>query len=428
MQPIPKYKARRYAVLCAIVALALSCSSSQLSYSYWNPYARDALVKVVTENGNRGALYTAASRPYIVLDWDNTSIMNDCAANLFVYQIDRLAYKLTPAEFSRVIRTGIPNLYRHFAGRHRTVNGAVITPHQVFSDLDAHYLKLTQMMKTMEPGELKLTDVFQDFKAKMIFLYYALDDTFGADISYKWTMYLFVNYTPDELVQIATQSHIYNLDRPLSIITFTSPPDMRTRAGGVSAIHRQGVRIQLGILDLVQLCKKHGIDVYVCTASLEDIVAAFACNPLFEYDIPRDNVIGMRLATRDGRYIPSYQPNYAFNYRKGKRENVSELIAKTRGGRGPLIVGGDSDGDWEMLSGFGDTRAGLILNKFRDGSGIAVGSFNAARSQQMKDPAPRYLLQGRNENTGEWVPRMEVLLLGEENSEENYKLIQLPKK
>jgi len=417
----------RWALLIAVSAAA-ACSSTQLEYPLWNPYARDAIERVIVENGKRAPNYTGDARPYIVLDWDNTSIMNDCAGNLFVYQIDRLAYKLTPAEFSRVIRTGIPNLYRTFPAKHRNKAGAAVTPFQVFADVDAHYQKLAQLMKTMDAAEIKLTDVFQDFKAKMLFLYYALDHAFGADVSYKWAMYLFVNYTPDELRQFATESHIHNLDLPLRAVTFASPPEMKTRAGAVSAVHRQGVRIQLGILDLVRACERNGVDVFICTASLDEIVIAFASNPLFEYNIPRENVIGMRLQTRDGRYMAAYQQNYAFNYRKGKRDNVSELIAKSRGGRGPVIVGGDSDGDWEMLSGFGDTKTGLILNKYREGNGIAVGAFNAARAQRMKEPAPRYVLQGRNENTGEWAPRMEVLLLGDEDDEDNYKLIQLPKK
>ncbi|MCP4131365.1 MAG: haloacid dehalogenase-like hydrolase, partial [bacterium] len=88
-------------VLLTAASLTLSCKKTgTLSYPGWNPYAREAIQKIIDEHGIKGAKYDPENRPYIVLDWDNTSIFNDCAHNLFVYQIDRVAFKLTPKEFS----------------------------------------------------------------------------------------------------------------------------------------------------------------------------------------------------------------------------------------------------------------------------------------------------------------------------------------
>ncbi|MCP4131781.1 MAG: haloacid dehalogenase-like hydrolase, partial [bacterium] len=150
---------------------------------------------------------------------------------------------------------------------------------------------------------------------------------------------------------------------------------------------------------------------------------AIACNPKYGYGIPEENIIGMRLALTDGKLMAKYRDNYEFNYREGKKKNVENIFARARGGKGPLIVAGDADTDWEMMSQFKDTRLGLILNRYKSGKGIARGAAQAVEAQEKKEGNPRYVLQGRNENTGKWVTGMKVLLLGEVDEAENYKLL-----
>lgn len=100
---------------------------------------------------------------------------------------------------------------------------------------------------------------------------------------------------------------------------------------------------------------------FVVSASLEDVVAAFATLPKYGYDLPRNHVFGLRLAQDDGRLVARYLEGWPLLHGPGKVELIRrELVS--RFGRGPALVFGDSDGDFNMLSEFEDTEVGLIVN------------------------------------------------------------------
>lgn len=61
-----------------------------------------------------------------------------------------------------------------------------------------------------------------------------------------------------------------------------------------------------------------------------------------------------------------YRQGWPLVYGPGKVELIrSELVP--RFGRGPAIVFGDSDGDFNMLTEFADPEAGLIVNRLKGG-------------------------------------------------------------
>ena len=75
-----------------------------------------------------------------------------------------------------------------------------------------------------------------------------------------------------------------------------------------------------------------------------------------------------------------------------------ELVAKK--GYGPALVAGYSDGDAWMLKDCADTQIGVIVNR-RKSAAAAIGKSGA-----------RFILQGRNENTGIFMPDEKTLKLG----------------
>ncbi|MCP4136868.1 MAG: haloacid dehalogenase-like hydrolase, partial [bacterium] len=273
-----------------------------------------------------GAKYDPENRPYIVLDWDNTSIFNDCAHNLFVYQIDRVAFKLTPKEFSKIIRKGITFPRKPFPAEYRNQNGRAITPEMICRDLESHYEYLFENFKVNAASRvvekdliiMHKGDIFQDFKAKMIFYFSALHEAYPPRASYEWALFSFVNYTPAEVRAFAEYGHSYNLRLPLKMVTVSSPSDFTTKTGPVSVSYKQGITLQDGIKDLIRTAQANKIDMMVCSTSLESVVKAIACNPKYGYGIPEENIIGMRLALTDGKLMAKYRDNYEFNYREGK--------------------------------------------------------------------------------------------------------------
>ena len=146
--------------------------------------------------------------------------------------------------------------------------------------------------------------------------------------------------------------------------------------------------------------RANGIDVYVSTASLEDVVGVFASNPKYGFNVARENVLGLRLE-RDGEVFKNaYLKNWPLNWGPGKTEVIKrELVA--RKGYGPIFVAGDSDGDYDMLRDFPDTKLSVIVNRMKKGK---IGELSKLAAAQLQAPQPRYLLQGRQESTGNWLP------------------------
>ncbi|MEM5332445.1 haloacid dehalogenase-like hydrolase, partial [Paraburkholderia sp. JHI2823] len=72
--------------------------------------------------------------------------------------------------------------------------------------------------------------------------------------------------------------------------------------------------------------RANGIDVYVSTASLDDVVRVFAGNPNYGYGVPPENVIGMRLEMQDGKYASRYKAGWHFNYGPGKTVGIRGVL------------------------------------------------------------------------------------------------------
>lgn len=74
----------------------------------------------------------------------------------------------------------------------------------------------------------------------------------------------------------------------------------------------------------------------------------------------------------------------------------------------PLLSAGDSDGDYEMLSGFPGMKMSLIWNRSKGGD---IGKLYLQAIKQAGSDFPRYILQGRNEKNGSAIPGTESILL-----------------
>ena len=146
--------------------------------------------------------------------------------------------------------------------------------------------------------------------------------------------------------------------------------------------------------------RANGIDVFVSTASLDDVVRVFASHPNYGYGVAPENVIGLRLEMNNGAYSSTYRQGWHFNWGPGKTIGIQNEL-KSKKGYDPLIVFGDSDGDAWMLRDFKGTQVGVIVNRMKKGE-IGIDSQMAAASLGARDA--RLILQGRDENTGLMLP------------------------
>lgn len=91
--------------------------------------------------------------------------------------------------------------------------------------------------------------------------------------------------------------------------------------------------------DLIELLKKNGFEIWIVTASPEAMYQLFLSE---ELKIPITNIVGIKSVVRDGIITDEIVPPVAQD--KGKKEAIETFIQDR-----PLLVGGNSRGDKEMI-------------------------------------------------------------------------------
>lgn len=350
----------------------------------WNPKNIEKLEYLIENNKNKGN--------YAVFDWDYTSIYQDTQENLFRYQIDNLKFKMTPEEFKIAIRKDIPK--DKFADGYENVNGEKINIDKIGEDLDKDYVFLYENYikdGKMTLKEIKRTEEFKDFRGKLAFLYEAIGGTFSHDIAYPWVLYQFTGMTPTEVKTLAKEANDFGIGNKLGKYILESSDKLTGKAGKVSYIYKSGLRTQSETANLFNALKNNGIEVYIVSASLEDVVEVFATDPSYGYNLSEDKVFGMRLEMKDGKYTTEYKKDYPQTQTKGKVQTINKFIKPNHEGKEPILVAGDSSGDYNMLTEFNSTEVLLIMKR------------KGKLDDLIKDP--RAIVQQRNSQTGLFIPK-----------------------
>ena len=369
--------------LFLFLLVALSLSAANLDELRWVPKNREALSKLIDENKNKGN--------YVVFDWDYTSIYQDTQENLFRYQIDNLKFKATPEEFSKAIRKDIP--LDNFAKGYENVKGQPINITKIANDLDKRYAFLYENYiknQKMSLEKIKATEEFKDFRGKLAFLYEAIGGSFSHDVAYPWVLYLFDNMSVAEVQKLAKEANDFGIGNKLGKYVIESSDKLTGEAGKVSHQYKSGLRVQSETANLLHEFEKNGIKVYIVSASLEDIVKVFANDKSYGYNLSADSVYGMRLEMNGNKYKAEYKHGYPQTQTKGKVEIINKFLKPKHGGKDPILVAGDSEGDFNMLSEYKGTKILLLMKRKGKLDNLA------------KDK--RALIQTRSEETGLFVP------------------------
>ena len=389
--------------------------ATQLITGNWAPATRARIQAVIDENANQGK--------YVVFDFDNTSVIFDIQEALLIYQIENLQFKIDPADMEAVLETGIPDLNKSMG---TSLDGKNITPATLVADITSDYEWIYANYEGFEGDKdlnyIHASNQYQDFAAKLRFMYGNLGDYFDHAVSYPWVGYLFTGMTPDEVQELAAASHQYWADYGrYAEETWTSPVELPGKTGIVSIDFITGLTFTDELKDLYATLQANGIEVYIVSASPIDTV--LAANETMGYNLPEDHVYAMRNKLgEDGRYINEYnydwggEGKYAQTQGEGKSTIITNFIAPQYDNAGPLMVFGDSSGDWNMMTDWmesGDTELGVIFNRYRKPGSDPIWQGSNEAAQSIGDPDARFVLQGRDENTGELRPSEKSILLGE---------------
>jgi hypothetical protein len=407
-------------------------NSNRLNES-WAPNTKIQIEELIKNNsGNPGA--------YAVFDWDNTSIFGDVQENLFVYQLENLIFKLTPEEFNYAFihhadNDTIDNKLipaTDFSSPYLNNEKASLNINQLAEDCTRDYSFIYENYRAINPAsrgnltleQIKKTPQYKNFIAKMYFTYSALYESFPSNIAYTWVIYVTATgFTSEELKSVVEKSIDWGISQKIARVYFNSDTTIPGTAGiinnsEIGNYFSQGIRPIKEIASLFNLLDENKIPVYICTASLQDVVEVFAENSKYGYSLPQNRVIGMRLKKNaDGKFIPYYDNSdgYAVNGNEGKTININSLLVKKYASN-PIIIAGDSDGDYNMiteLSGmdgkniinnYKPVELVLLINRLKSGVIGRIGAIGMDQLFHKKLNSTKVVLQGRDENYGKWIP------------------------
>lgn len=377
----------------------------------WSDTNHKLLKQFVNDYGIYGKFYNSDQPPYVVLDWDQTSAFLDVEEALLHHQLSNLKFKMTKAQFSGMLLDSINGTTTLTIGDQNILLSAM--NQDLISDYSYLFDHYSGLNGTMTLEEIQLTPYYRDFTVKLPLLYAGYCETpgIGAEYGYPWVLFLLSGHTIDEVKSIANEAISIELGNKLGKITLESPADFPTNVGPLSYTYRSGLRILPEMQNLIAAFNDNGFAVFIVSASYKPVVEAFSGIKSFGYNVPAENVIAMELSTdTNGVILPRYKEGWVKTLRQGKVDAIEQLI-KTRNNMNydPLFAAGDSDGDYEMLSAFPGMKLSLIWNRVKGGD---IGKLSKQAADQMNSPSPRFILQGRNENTGMAIPFSETILFG----------------
>ena len=423
--------------LLAVVIATLFASSAfafkpvLLQSNAWEPNTKAVINEMLTTYGKASPNYKADHKPYAAFDWDNTTAILDVFEQTTIYQLERLRLGAKPEQMLEVLLTGIPTevLDKPVGGDlgNATIRQAATDAANAYAKLYAKGYVCPTPAKVAKMSEWQATDDWKEFATKTRWLYDAIGEMTSTSISYPWVTYLFTGMTPDEVTALSEESYRYHNAKSIADKSFwkkckwTSPANYPgSTAGQLTIGYNQGITVSPELQELYLCLLANGIDVWVDTASTEQIIKAAANNGIF--GIYCTGVVGMNNKIVDGKYTNVY--DYDKNPQTeglGKSLTILKRIAPKYNGQGPILCGMDSQGDFNFCTEFKDTKVVLILNRTRNDDAALVAAaalwqnkhrINLAKAVAMGDT--RYCLQGRNENGGYLWAKPEVQRLGKD--------------
>lgn len=356
----------------------------------WEESLYIAINKLIAKHGKDNKAYNPENKPFAVFDWDNTSIIGDVEESLLYYIVKNVAFKMNPEEFYDLIRKNVDR--KDYPDQFNNLDNQRVNIDLISQDIRRAYEKLYENLDIFE-GEKSLkqvqeTDYYQEFLSKMLYRYRASEFDTDAEDPYCWMSFLLKNYKTGEVYDLCKRAYASMKKERIRVEEFISP-EIKSAAGRVSIKYFVGIRPLEEMVDLYRSLEENGIDCYIVSASFIDIVRAFATDPNNNYKMKEEKVLGLRLMKDcEGEILPKFDKDFPISIREGKVQTINKLIKNDRN-YGPIMVGGDSDGDFAMLKEFDQTDLSLIIHRANSG-------FIDELRQKAREGSLRYYSQGRN--------------------------------
>ena len=371
------------ACLSAVALMVLAAVGATLPPGNWHPPVREALQRAIDRRaGDPDA--------YAVFDFDNTCAVGDCEHAALGYIIDNLAFAFSPDELPGIFLEGMPD-----PDRPLEPGKPAATARNVSLDCADLYRELRALAATQPMEEVRKTDAFLAFASKMRFMRKRISRTFGSGFGYPWSKRFYSRMTPDRFratMQAALDAAV--ADGRFVRGVWRTPATRAGRSGVVEVPMFLGFVVPQEVKDLVRTLKESGIAVYVVSGSFHDAILVGA-EGRYGVAFPKENIFGIHMKLDGkGRLVGWADDRFPLPWADGKPDVIRDLIATRHHGKGPMLVVGDANGDYAMLTAFADMDVGLVFDTRPDTDsplGKLIAAVRAGTAEK------RFLVQGRDE-------------------------------
>ena len=318
----------------------------------WHGTNRATLTTWLDSKGCKSAGYSAAAKPIALYDWDNTVVKNDVGDAITFYMIAQGKVRQPPNQDWKLTNKFMTN------------EGALALTAACGTTVPAGQPLPTNTTAGAACAN-EILSMYIDNKTTTNLTAFTGHNYRRMEPTYAWTPQLMAGYSHAEVAQFAL-----NATGPMFAAAEGTTQTIGTRTGlnGYLRIYDQ-------IRDVILATQSRGYDVWVITASPQDLVGAIA--PMV--GVPADHVIGIRsLTDAAGKLTYSFEgcgpvaPGQdMISYIEGKRCWINKIIfgdttAAAIDRRAPadrarmVFAAGDSDTDIDFMR---DSLYKLALNR-----------------------------------------------------------------
>jgi phosphoserine phosphatase len=316
-------------------------------------------------------------KPVAVFDFDNTCVFRDVGQAVFRIQLMDLQYRISPEHLAALL----PN-------HQSTIGGKPLDA--VISTLMHAYLQLWPLIANKKQQEARLLPEYRLFTALMLWFtdQARKNEHLGPRYVLPFMGKLLAGYSLPDLRQFAAEAVATAMTEPLIEKTLTM--DAPEPIGRIEATYLLGLHAHQEMNTLMHMLQIQGATCYVVSASTEWLVEEAA--RLLGFPVTADQIFGIRVGLDAECRLTTQDPDaYPITFREGKADIIRQFISGT-----PILVAGDADTDFEMLT-LPEVPIRLLIN--RNQTGLI--------STLYEDPS--ILLQGLDQRTGRFRPFRESL-------------------
>ena len=396
---------KRFFLIFLIATAMFAACSRPMPRGNWSKAPYKALCTLM-QDCKAEAVKAGHNVNYAVFDYDNTTVMQDVELAAMSWQLENLRVRFSPDEIPGIFTTHIPDLDVELS----EAGAEGITARMLLNDIENDYRAMMSSagvdcgdrLSAEQLEELQQMPEYQDFRVKLWALYEGVYHTFDYREGFFIIAALFHGFTYPEVDALVKEGVAAQVGKKCIKDIIWESPDTGA-AGKVTYTIPDGLALSKEMRSLYKSLQSHGIDVYVFSASLEAAVEAMACDPKY-LGLDTSRVFALRME-RDttGLVLQEYKSGYIRPYKDGKTKAIRAYVSPLYGGKDPVLIGGDSIGDYWMLTEFTGMRVGLIIDKNQTGP-LGELRQEALNAEAGQGPS-RYVLQRRADPKPEFKRR-----------------------